>query len=228
MRNGCRRVAIAACAALAGLGVCHMASAVTLIQNNQSAVVDGWSITAPTGVSLTVTTNDGQIDIEKVANFTVPNQGFLVGFNYVGGGSSPATTVDFTDELIANNTGQSFSGFDFLLMEPGATFPSVSNVFAPPIGTGYNYTSVKLDSTGQILSYTGVQDSGATSSWGSAASGDNLLIDAASGTDFFALKELSQSGGGGGGSSAVPMPTAAWQSLAGLAGLAFWAAGCPA
>lgn len=221
MSSRCRKVAIAACAAIASLGALRVSlGAPILIEDNESAMVDGWNISAPAGVALTVTTNDGQIDVEKVANFTVPNQGLLVGFQYVGGNSSPATVVDFADEMIANSTGQPFSGFDFILMNPnglpGATFPSVSNVFAPPTGTGYNYTSVNLDSTGQILSYSGVQGTGTTSSWGSANPGDNLLIDVASGTDDFALKELSEAGSG----SVVPVPAAAWQSLAGLGGLA--------
>ena len=47
--------------------------------------------------------------------------------------------------------------------------------------------------------------------------GDNLLIDAPAGSDF-SFKELSVPGGGGGGT--VPVPAAAWQSLASLAGLA--------
>jgi len=206
---------LAASAALASLGALGTSFGQVLIQNNGSAVVDGWNITAPKGVSLTVTTSDGEIFIEKAANFTVPGQGFQVAFQPVAG-SSQATSIDFTDETIQNNTGKAFSGFDFILMNIGsanATFPSVSNVFAPPSGTGYSFTTVSLNSSKDILSYTGNQDSGTTSSWGSAAAGDNLLIDAPSGSAF-SLKELSIPGGG-----AVPLPAAAWQSLATLAAL---------
>jgi hypothetical protein len=221
MRSSCRKVVIAACAAVAGLGALRTASATaTLIEDNQSAVVDGWNITAPTGVSLVVTSGNGELFVEKAANFTKPNQGFQVAFQPVAGDQSAATSVDFTDETVQNNTGQSFSEFDFLLMNVGsvnASFPGVSNVFVPPSGTGYAYTSVKLNSTGDILSYTGSQSAGTTSYWGSAAEGDNLLIDAPAGSDF-SLKELSTSGG----VASVPTPTAAWQGLAGLVLIGFW------
>jgi len=217
-----KNAVIAVGAAIAGLGALRISSAapsVTLIENDQSAVVDGWNITAPTGVSLTVTSSDNEIFVEKAANFTVPNQGFQVAFQPVAGASG-ATSVDFTDETVQNNTGQAFSEFDFILMNTGsvnATFDGVANVFAPPSGTGYSYTGVSLNGTSDILSYTGNQNAGTTSSWGSAAVGDNLLIDTPAGADF-SLKELSVSGGGGGGGGgAVPLPAAAWQSLASLA-----------
>jgi hypothetical protein len=170
---------------------------------------------------LTVTSQGSEIFVEKAATFTEPNQGFQVAFQPISGANGAATSIDFTDETIQNNTGSAFSGFQFILMNIGtanATFPSVSNVFAPPAGTGYNYTTVSLNSAGDILSYTGSQDAGSTSSWGSAAAGDNLLIDAPAGSDF-SLKELSESGGGGGGGGTVPLPAAAWQSLLTLAGL---------
>jgi MYXO-CTERM domain-containing protein len=226
MRSSYKKTATAVSTMLASLGALRMTSAdATLIENDQSAVVDGWNITAPTGVSLSVTTNDNELFIEKSANFTEPNQGFQVGFQAVANGGSLATSIDFTDETIQNNTGQAFSGFDFILLNTGssnATFPSNSNVFKPPSGTGYAYTSVNLNSAGDLLSYTGTQDAGSTSSWGSAAAGDNLLIDAPAGADF-SLKELSESGGGGGVSS-VPLPSATSQSLAGLVGLALFGA----
>jgi hypothetical protein len=199
-----------------------VASAATLIESNQSAQIDGWNISAPADVSLTVTSSGNEIFVEKAANFTTPNQGFQVGFQPISGASGAATSIDFTDETIQNNTGSAFKGFQFILLNTGganATFPNVSNVFAPPSGTGYSYTSVSLNGSSDILSYAGNQDAGTTSSWGSAATGDNLLIDAPTGSAF-SLKELSQSGGGGGG-TAVPVPAAAWQSLAGLTALGF-------
>jgi hypothetical protein len=205
-------------AALASLGALRMSSAATatLIEQDSSEVVDGWNITTAPGVALVAISSNNEIYIEKAANFTVPDQGLQISFDPVAGVGSPATLIDFTDEMVQNNTGQAFSGFDFLLLNIGsanATFPGVSNVFAPPKGTGYDYTSVNLNGTGDVLSYTGNQDAGTTSSWGSAAVGDNLLIDAPAGSDF-TFKEQSESGGGG---TAVPVPAAAWQSLASLA-----------
>jgi hypothetical protein len=225
MKVSYKKTAIAVGAAIASLGALRMSSAassVTLIEDDQSAVVDGWNITAPTGVSLTVTSSDNEIFVEKAANFTVPNQGFQIAFQPVAGATG-ATSVDFTDETVQNNTTQAFSGFDFILMNtgsPNATFDGVANVFAAPSGTGYSYSgTINLNGAKDILSYTGNQNAGTTSDWGSAAPGDNLLIDTPAGADF-SLKELSISGGGGGGGgSAVPMPAAAWQSLASLAAL---------
>jgi hypothetical protein len=149
----------------------------------------------------------------------------------------PATVIDFTDEQIQNNTGSAFNGFQFILMNAGsanALFPSVSDAFGPPAGTGYSFSTVQLNAAGDILSYGGTQNAGTTSTWGTGTPGtpgvgnpdDNLFIDAPAGAAF-SLKELSESGssgstGGGSGSSAVPMPAAAWQSLAGLAGLALY------
>jgi hypothetical protein len=185
-------------------------------------VVDGWNITAPDGVSLTVTSKGSEIFIEKAANFTEPDEGFQVAFQPVADATKVASSVDFTDETIQNNTGASFKGFQFILMNVGttdATFSGVSNVFAPPAGTGYDYTSVSLNAKHDILTYTGKQATGSTSYWGSAAEGDNLLIDTPVGADF-SLKELSESGGSsGGGGSAVPMPAAIWQSFASLGAL---------
>jgi len=140
--------------------------------------------------------------------------------------------IDFTDEQIQNNTGSAFNGFQFILMNAGsanALFPSVSDAFGPPAGTGYNFSTVVLNAAGDILSYTGTQNAGTTSTWGTGTPGtpgvgnpdDNLFIDAPAGAAF-SLKELSSSGSS---SSAVPMPTAAWQSLAGLAGLALFGIG---
>jgi hypothetical protein len=224
MRNIHKKALIAASAAIASLGALRMSSAV-IIEDNESAVVDGWNITVPTGVSLNVTTSDGEIYIEKAANFTVPNQGFQIAFQPVAG-ETGASLIDISDETVQNNTGQAFSGFDFILLNTGtanATFPSVSNVFAPPTGTGYNYTSVSLNSTGDDLHYAGTQAAGTTSLWGSANPGDNLLIDAPSGA-VFSLKELSESSGPT-PPSGVPVPAAAWQSLAGLSALALFGVG---
>jgi len=220
MERRCRKAGVALAATLASLGALRISSAAKLIEDDESAVVDGWNITAPDGVSLTVTSKGSEIFIEKAANFTEPNEGFQVAFQPVADATKVATSVDFTDETIQNNTGTSFSGFEFILMNIGstdATFDGVSNVFAPPAGTGYKYTSVSLNAKQDILAYTGKQSSGSTSYWGSAADGDNLLIDTPSGADF-SLKELSESGGGGGGGggSPVPMPAAIWQSFAGL------------
>jgi hypothetical protein len=216
MGSGFKKAVIAAAVAVAGFGVLRSSQAATLIENGGSSVVDGWNITTAQGVSLVVTSAGSEISIDKTANFTVPNQELPVVFQASGTG---ATQIDFTGEEVLNNTGSAFSGFQFILQNVGsanATFDGVGNVFSPPTGTGVNYTSALLNSTKDILTYTGTQATGTTSIWGSANPGDDLLIDAPSGSEF-TLKEVSIAGGGGG--SVVPLPSAAWQSLFGLLGL---------
>jgi hypothetical protein len=218
MRIVSKKSVVLASAVLASFSLLRNSSAAStavLIEGNQSAVVDGWNISVPTGVALTVTTSDNEIFVEKAANFTQPNQGFQVAFQPVKGVTG-ATSIDFTDESIQNNSGKAFNGFQFILINTGtsnATFPSVSNVFSPPSGTGYAFTSVNLNGSKDTLSYLGHQDSGSTSLWGSAAPGDNLLINAPIGADF-SFKELPSSGG-----TTVPLPASAWQSLFTLGGL---------
>jgi len=231
MRSGCKKMAlIAACAALAGLGALRTWSAATItIDGGTSQVVDGWNITPQAGVTLFVTPSSGDVPlaIEKAAFFTAPNQGLLISFQPVAG-STPASVIDFDSETIQNSSGGSWSGFQFLLSS-GATFPSVSETFVPPSGF---FTTVNLNSAGDTLSYAGgSQATGTTSLWGSGivdyntsgsaidSSPDNLIIDASGGG--FDLKEIP----GGGGGSVVPLPTAAWQSFAGLAGLALFGIG---
>jgi len=218
MGSGYKKAVIAAVAVVAGFGVLRSSQAATLIENGGSSVVDGWNITTAQGVSLVVTLSGSEISIDKTASFTAPNQELPVVFQASGSG---ATQIDFTGEELLNNTGSAFSGFQFILQNVGtanATFDGLGDVFAPPSGTGVDFTSVALNTSKDILSYTGTQNAGTTSIWGSANPGDDLLIDAPVGSEF-TLKEVSIAGSGGGGGSVVPLPSAAWQSLVGLLGL---------
>jgi hypothetical protein len=232
MFSGFKKVSIAAGAAVFALGVLPNSFATAAaIQNTSPATIDGWNISWGTGVGLTVTqdTNSNQVDVEKSATFTAPNQGYQITFAPVPGSTgTSASEFVIPDETIVNNSGSAFSSFSFILINKSstlATFDSVARTFIPPTGSGYDYTSVSLTSGNTILTYTGTQGNGITSFWGNgdpSASGDNLLIDAPAGSDF-ALKELSASGPGGspgGPGSVVPLPAAASQSLAGLVGLA--------
>ena len=219
MSSGRRKCVIFAIAAIAGLGVMRAATAGAapiLIEDGQSQTLPGgWNVGTQAGISLVITSaSSTQIDIEKAANFTLPG-GLFVTFTYDGAGTSPATTVDFTSEMIANNTGQSWSTFDFKLSN-GATFPSVSQIFNPPGPTNGLFREVTLPSKQDASYFNGVQNTDEASSWSGPPS---LEIDVAAGTDYFTLEELPNSGGSG---SVVPMPAAVWQSLAGLAGLALF------
>jgi hypothetical protein len=238
MRSGCKKMALmAACAALAGLGALRTSSASTItIDGGTSQVVDGWNITPQAGVTLFVTAGSDSVPIaiEKSAQFTAPNQGFLISFQPVAG-QTPASVIDFDSETIQNSTGTTWSQFQFLL-GAGATFPTVTSTFAPPSGF---FSQEELNAAGDTLTYfDGSQATGTTSSWGSGIvdydntgtalpghnSPDNLIIDA-SGVGFD-LKEIpSTSGGGGGGGNVVPLPNAAWQSLVGLSALALFGLG---
>lgn len=225
MRKGNKKIVlVVAGAAIAGLGALRTASAAPVtISGGASQVVDGWNITVQDGVTLTVTpgTATTPLVIDKTADFTAPNQGFLISFQPV---STTTNVIDIDSESIQNNSGTSWNEFEFLLSS-SATFPSVASTFAPPVGV---FSTVSLNSAGNTLTYAGgSQATGTTSSWGSGTvdydengnpvvtSPDNLIIDA-SGAGFD-LKEIP--GSGGGPPSGVPLPSSAWQSFVVLSGL---------
>jgi len=226
VKHNCKMAVFGLGAALASLGGLRSSgAAATSIANDESAVVDGWNITAPVGVSLMVTASGSEIFIQKTADFTELNQGLQVAFQPVAGAGSAATSIDFTNETIEDNTEHAFGGIAFILMNAGSPNATFTSEFAPPVGAGYDYGLGILNSTGDILSYNGAQQTGQSSFWGSSAPGDNLLISALAGSDF-SFKELIDSGNGGvvGGGGPPPgtvsLPAAAWQSIAGLGGLA--------
>jgi len=228
MFSGFRKVSIAASAAVMALGALPLSSAFAgPIQNTSPATIDGWTISWGSGVGLVITQDSisSQVDVEKSATFTAPNQGYQITFAPQSGfDGSPASAFVIPDETIVNNTGSAFSSFSFVLINKTstlATFDGVDRTFIPPTGPGYDFTSVDLSSGNTILTYTGTQGNGVTSFWGNgdpSPTGDNLLIDAPAGSDF-ALKELSASGPPG-PPNVVPLPASAWQSMVGLAGLA--------
>ncbi|HEX4052867.1 MAG TPA: VPLPA-CTERM sorting domain-containing protein [Tepidisphaeraceae bacterium] len=222
MFRSCRKAVIAVGAVVAGFGVWGGASAPAAeIQNVSPVQIDGWDISWTTGVGLAINqdSSPGQVDVEKTATFTAPNQSYQISFAPIPGYTgTTATQFVIPDETIVNNTGASFNGFSFVLMPTvaGSTTFGSAQTFSLPTGPGYSYSSVSLTSGNSVLTYTGTQGNGVTSFWGNgdpSSSGDNLLIDATPG-DSFALLESSSAGG-----HAVPLPAAAWQSLIGLAGL---------
>jgi hypothetical protein len=218
LSSGSRKALFLASAVLAGVGFMRSAGAAPVAQTQSPASIDGWTISWPTpGVGLAITqdgANANQVDIEKSATFTAPNQGFQISF--VPGSNPTADTFVLPDETINNMTGKSFSGFSFILINTGsvnATFGGVSPGFIPPTGPGYDFTTVTLANGKTELDYKGTQGNGVTSFWGNgdpSSNGDNLVIDAPAGS-VFSLKELSVAGG-----EVIPVPAAAWQSLIGL------------
>jgi hypothetical protein len=172
----------------------------------------GWQVTPDAGVNLTITgVNSNQVLIIQNKSVTFSN-GTPLGVTFTQVSSDAVPSIEFATETIGNATGSTWTGFTFSL-SGAATFDGISNVFAPPFGTGVNYTSVNLSSMHTLLSYSGSQSEGATSNWGSSNPGDDLLIDAipTSGEPFasFTLEESPE----GVSSKVVPLPAAAWESL---------------
>jgi hypothetical protein len=210
-----RKVAIAVGAVVASLSVLRTASATpapVLIENGQT--VDnvlglGWNISAPAGVSLTATNNNGVLDLEK-AVVLQPGETYQIGFTPTVVSSDPATVIDLTGETIDNETGSALNGFSFVLQNPSGTIATFGgDIFVNAIGS----TPGSLNGAKTILTYAGYQANGDLSTWGGAP-GNDLAIDVAS-PGFFVLDEVPSTGGG----AVVPLPAAAWQSLVGLAGL---------
>src|SRR5580698_5483430 len=163
-----------------GLRVLRTASAAPVtIANGQSALVDNWDITAPMGVSLTITTSPGLIagipiiDIAKTVTFTSVDQNDGVSFQPAANLGPLVNAIDIISETVVNDTGAPFTGFDFTIQNgprPLATFDGT--IFDNPIGP----TPGTVDGTMQTVSYTGDQPAGATSNWGAA--GPVIQIDA--------------------------------------------------
>jgi hypothetical protein len=172
----------------------------------------GWDISSDPGISLSISgVNGSQVLVIENKSVTFSN-GIPLGVTFTQASPGAVSSVEFATETIGNATGSDWTGFQFSLTG-AATFDGIANVFAPPFGTGVNYSSVQLNAMRNLLSYTGSQSDGATSSWGSSNPGDDLLIDAVptTGEPFasFTLTESPQ----GVSSKVVPLPAAAWQSL---------------
>jgi MYXO-CTERM domain-containing protein len=206
--------AAAMLAGAAGFFISRSASAApVLIENDESAVVSGWSITAPSGVSLQISVVGSQLDIAKSAMFTSPNQSFQVGLFPVAGATNPATSIDFTSEMILNDTGAPFGEFDFILQNDGSKDAIFSgDVFLNAIGP----TAGSLDTAKDFLSYLGTQANGTTSSWGGTA-GNDLFISIPTGA-IFTLDEASVAGSNSPNSGST-LPEPASLGLLGAFGL---------
>jgi hypothetical protein len=184
----------------------------------------GWSATF-SDLSLVSDPNQpsGQLDVEKAATFTEASagEGLLITFTQTSANAKPV--IDFTDESITNVTGETWTGFDFILLNANgnASFETTANSpFAPPAGIFSDVSTTTIDGNPAVVYSGGSQANLATSLWGIGADGD-LLIDAdplGIGTTF-TFKEVPADG-----SAPVPLPAAVWQGFVGLAGLGLVAA----
>jgi hypothetical protein len=214
MKSLFKKASIAVFAVGLGFSVRGAQAAAVVIGGGSSATVDGWTISAPSGVSLAV---DGlnqvgnTLIIEKVANFTSPQGGYLITFDQSS--SSAVPYIEFENESVTNSTGVGWNGFQFLLLNTTSSGASFSSQFLGATGTGVTLTPGAL--TSDALTYSGIQPAGSISNWGTSAAGDYILIDAnpvsgASAGQVFGFKELPEF---------VPLPAAAWLGLAGLLAL---------
>src|SRR5208337_3392743 len=147
---------------------------ITVVGGN-STTVGGWQISPDPGITLNVTgvNSDQPLVIQNESATFSGNSPLSVSFKQVGADAAPS--VDLLTAAIADSTGSGWTKFVFALTG-SATFESVSDVFAPPLGTGVDYTSAQLGVARITVKYSGSQLSGATSDWGSGNSGDDLLV----------------------------------------------------
>jgi hypothetical protein len=203
------KTAMAGLTLIMGLGI-GRAQAITIV-GGTSAVVDSWNNSPAVGITIDAEAGAGGLVINKTAGFT-SDSGLGISFQQTDADASKQ--VQFATESITNSTGSDWTGFQFAL-SGDATIDSVSDVFAPPIGTGVNYMSVDLNGPQTMVTYSGSQLNGATSTWGDVTTADSLLIDAgSSATAPFASFTLTESPIGG--TTAVPTPSPLWLSAGGL------------
>jgi hypothetical protein len=193
---------------------------------------DGWMVTPVSGITLTAdATSSSNLLLTKAANFS-NMEGLVITFTQVAANAAP--TLTFQNETLTNNSGSTWGGFQFLLMNPGASAAFVSSStspFAP--ATGYTSGTFSSDS----IVYAGAQANTATTQWGFNANGDLVISSnpGAIGTTFD-LKEIpllssqvvGASAGGvpitlpGAGGTPIPLPAAVYQGLVGLMGIALF------
>ena len=114
-----------------------------------------------------------------------------------------------------DNTAKALSDLSFILLNTGTADASISKVFTPPSGAGYDYTADSIVNANTEVDYTGVQNNGVTSLWGNGvatSSGNNLTISAPNKSSF-AVKDLTVPG------TATVVPEPAALGLLALAGL---------
>src|SRR5208282_243858 len=89
-----RTQALIAGAFFASVGFIANAHAASVAVSTSPDSIDGWTISWPSGVGLAISqdaTTSTQVDIQKTATFTAPNQGFQITF--VPTSSSPTANV---------------------------------------------------------------------------------------------------------------------------------------
>jgi len=217
-----KTASVAAIAALLGFSATSSRAAQVIVgipPDGTTTLADGWAITTPAGISLTIIENGNTLTVEKHAGFTTSDS---LGVTFDGTHVTGTSTITLTGENLTNESGTTWSGFDDVVTaEIPADPATVTSIFnGGAIGT--TYVLSLAGSSGGVISYSGSQASGTTTNWGSYVTGDTstLGISAAAG-GIFTLDEIPIVGSG----PAVPLPSAVWQGLVGLGGLALIAFG---
>jgi hypothetical protein len=177
----------------------------------ETLTVGGWAMTFPDSTTSTswigltdVTTSGSTLNIgEKDAVFDV-NEPLPIVFQKET--SSADSTIVIQTEAIVNDSGSTWSSFNFSLVG-NATFAGAGDTFAPPAQySGFTFSPSEI-------TYTGSQANGDVSFWG--LNGDGDLVINADGASTFFFKEFPN----GGGNTPVSLPAGVWQGLSGLGGL---------
>jgi hypothetical protein len=206
---------LAVVAGVVGLCASSACFAVT-INGGTSAVIDGWQISPDVGVTVQATTSGGDLFLTKTAVFT-SDATLNIQFVQMSPGSDDPITL--TSESITNSTGGDWTGFTYTVNSQ-ASFGSLSGIFLPPTGVGYNYSAGTVSPGAQTLTYVGTQGNGITSAWGAPSSATPLLlIDPLAIPGSGAGFTLGETPTGSPPVTAVPLPAAVWETSAMLLGL---------
>ncbi len=207
----------AALSLVLGLALNHANAASVTLQGGDPTTVGGWQIATDPAVTASGISVNGQTLIIQNEAVTFAD-GNPQGITFTQVSTDAVPYIEIATETIGNSTGSDWTSFKFAL-SGSATFDGISNVFAPPFGTGVNYTTVDLNAPRTMVTYTGSQLDGASSNWGSSNPGDDLLIDGnpalSDAFPGFTLDESPQ----GFVSEVVAAPLAAWQCLVALLAL---------
>jgi hypothetical protein len=210
MRAWFKTSVAAALSLLLGTAALSASAASISVAGGNSTTVGGWQISPAPGINLNITGVSSQTLLIQNETATFDGAGPLnVTFKQLS--DNAVAMIEFQGASIDNATGADWTGFTFVL-SGSASFESLSDVFVPPAGQGYDYENASLTSA-TTVKYAGTQLSGVVSTWRGTTASDDLLIAADPSTSTadasFALMQAPVI-------SEVRSPLAAWQSLAGL------------
>ena len=198
----------------------------SLIKSGTTGLAGGWNITVPTN-NLTLVAVDNSYGgvahlwiTEQLAVFDTPTQ--YLTFSQASPTADPY--IDLMFYGIANDTGSNWTRFQFILQssrpESSVHFTGTYNPLYDGVNPGVEFLDVYLNATGSTMTARGFQLNGAHATWNATGGEADIDADPSSyipgtqdylgGAQTFTIEERG---------SLVPLPSAAWQALVGLAGL---------